>query len=114
MNGGPLCQMLRGSSQAAQWLRIEAGLLWLVPGFVVMGLLFVAPIALMIWASFTDPATGLQNYAHTLSDTLYIKVHCLRYLPRFRSSAHGYAGRSAFLLYSWHRSPDLLVASCAR
>jgi putative spermidine/putrescine transport system permease protein len=63
-----------GEHQTTQGLRFETGLLWLMPGLLLMVILFIAPIALMILASFTDPAPGLQNYAHIFSDTLYLKV----------------------------------------
>lgn len=62
------------AAAAAPLVRLTPGIVWIVPGLVLMALLFVWPIALMIWASFTDPTVGLQHYTHTFSDTLYIKV----------------------------------------
>ena len=55
-------------------VRLEPALVWLLPGFALMGLLFIAPIALIFWASISDPAPGLQNFAQTFGDRLYIKV----------------------------------------
>jgi putative spermidine/putrescine transport system permease protein len=43
---------------------------WLVPGLTLMGVLFIAPIAAMIWDSFTDPRLGLENYRALTSDAL--------------------------------------------
>ena len=57
----------------ARW-RLEPGLAWLAPALLMLLLLFVAPIAQMVWASFTDPRLGLENYQHTFGDTLYLKV----------------------------------------
>lgn len=47
---------------------------WLVPGLVVILVLFVAPFTLVFWKSFTDPTPGLQNYEAIFSDSLYARV----------------------------------------
>jgi putative spermidine/putrescine transport system permease protein len=54
--------------------RLETGLLWLVPGFFVITLLFVVPIVFIVWASFTDPELGIHHYVQTFGDPLYLKV----------------------------------------
>ena len=47
---------------------------WLIPGLVVIVVLFVAPFALVFWKSFTDPTPGLQNYEAIVTDSLYARV----------------------------------------
>jgi putative spermidine/putrescine transport system permease protein len=39
-----------------------------------MALLFIVPIALIIWASFTDPSPSLDHYTETFGNPLYRKV----------------------------------------
>src|SRR5215469_5301268 len=63
-----------GATRSVPSLRLEPGLLWLTPGLVFMGLLFIVPIALIIWASFTDPSLSLDHYAETFGNPLYRKV----------------------------------------
>jgi putative spermidine/putrescine transport system permease protein len=73
MGTAPLTEVST-SARPIPKLRLEPGLLWLVPGFMIVALLFVTPIALIIWASFTDPFAGLHNYSQTFGDQLYLKV----------------------------------------
>jgi putative spermidine/putrescine transport system permease protein len=39
-----------------------------------MGMLFIGPIARMVWASLTDPAPGFDNYHTILRNPLYVRV----------------------------------------
>lgn len=47
---------------------------WLLPGVVVLAVLFIIPFALVYWKSVTDPVPGLQNYEAILSNSLYVRV----------------------------------------
>ena len=64
----------KADSKAFRALRLEPGLIWLMPGLVIIALLFVVPIVLIVWASVTDPVPGLGHYAQTFGDPLYRKV----------------------------------------
>lgn len=48
--------------------------LWLVPGFILMGALFVLPIVQVMWISISTPQTGWQNYHAIATDPLYVRV----------------------------------------
>ena len=48
--------------------------LWLVPGLVLMGALFVLPIAQVMWISVSTPDIGWQNYHAISTDPLYVRV----------------------------------------
>ncbi|MFN8594029.1 MAG: ABC transporter permease [Thermomicrobiales bacterium] len=60
-------------SPRQRW-QIPLGLLWLVPGLIVIFALFIVPFALVYWTSLTEPAPGLQNYEAIIHNPLYAKV----------------------------------------
>lgn len=51
----------RSSLRTGRALRPSTALL-LLPGLMVIGLLFLWPLGVMIWRSFSDPSLGLANY----------------------------------------------------
>jgi putative spermidine/putrescine transport system permease protein len=52
----------------------HTGYLWIVPGIAMLFALFIAPIALIVRDSFTDPTFGWQNYVALAKDPVYEKV----------------------------------------
>jgi len=52
----------------------RAHLLWLLPGLVAMGILFVWPIAGLVILSFDVPASGASPYTAILNEPIYRRV----------------------------------------
>jgi putative spermidine/putrescine transport system permease protein len=48
--------------------------LWLAPGLLLMGALFVLPIAQIAWISVSTPGLGAQNYVAIATEPLYVRV----------------------------------------
>lgn len=56
--------------------RLKALKPWLLltPAAVFLTAFFVVPLLQVLWLSVSDPAFGLQNYAHFFADTFYLRV----------------------------------------
>jgi putative spermidine/putrescine transport system permease protein len=52
----------------------RTGALLLAPATVVLLVFFAYPLATIVWRSFTDPSTGLSNYAALLHDRVSVTV----------------------------------------
>ncbi|GID30718.1 ABC transporter permease subunit [Paractinoplanes brasiliensis] len=55
-------------------VRRTSGWLYLAPALVALVVLFVAPLASLVVDSFTEPETGLGNYASLFTDGYTVKV----------------------------------------
>jgi putative spermidine/putrescine transport system permease protein len=54
--------------------RMPTAWLWLLPGLLVIAVLFVVPFGRVYWTSLTNPVPGWQNYAEILTNSLYFRV----------------------------------------
>lgn len=52
----------------------DAARIWLVPGLLVMTLLFAVPVGYLVVASFTDPVPGTANFRTVFTQPLYFRV----------------------------------------
>ncbi len=53
---------------------LTAGLLPTLPAFLLVLVFFVLPVVALLTRSFTEPETGLQNYAALLGSSTYLKI----------------------------------------
>lgn len=66
-----------GASVPGEFRRLigdASGLIWLAPGLIMLGVLFIMPIAIVFSDSVSDPSLGFSNYAALWNDPLYSKV----------------------------------------